>query len=225
MSNRKFSANSFEASNGNLAFLGSRKRKIVLATLILLVLAFALSVRSYFSADKGILGNNVAMATLDLEITEEDGSALTPFDFGDIYPGWNHEMRGKIKNVGSADLIFRTQVQGGTADFESLARTILYDLQIKNEFGVMVYSQNGYLDNLGSDNCLMNIAINPNDSFVYSLSLNIPVDMDDHTTPENDDDNQYQGKNAQFDFVIQSTQANNTSWTGLLTGFNFPHQA
>ena len=225
MSNRKFSVNSFGASSNSLSFLGSRRRKIIFVTLTLLVLAFALSVRSYFSADKGILGNNVAMATLDLEVTEENGSTLMPFDFGDIYPGWDHEMRGKIKNVGSADLIFRTQVQGDAADFESLAKTILYDLRIENEFGVMVYSQNGHLDNLNSDNCLMNIAINPDDFFVYSLSLNIPVDMDDYTTPENENDNQYQGKNAQFDFVVQSTQADNTSWTGLLTGAIFLHQA
>jgi hypothetical protein len=181
----------------------------------MVALVFALSVRSYFSTEEGSSGNKVSLATLDLEVSEEDGSVLAPFDFGNIYPGWDHEMRGKISSLNSSEMIFRIMVKNGSFDFTSLANVILYELKIENDLAVPIYSKNGYLKDLNEDNNFMNIVIGPEDSFVYSLNLKVPSDIDDCTTPENEDDNQYQGKSAQFDFMIQSTQTENSFWQGF----------
>ena len=206
------------AQNGKILTSLSGKDKLiglVFLALFLFFLTLAFTVYSYFSANGGVYENKVKLANLNLEISNEDGSALLPLNFEEVYPGWSHEMHGQIKNTGSANQIFRIQTQNGNSSFDEIGRTTHYDLTVKNRFGVVAYSSSGYLSNLGEENKSMNIVITPNDSFSYCLSLNIPEDMDDFTTPQNEDDNQYQGKDSRFDFLIQSTQEDNVSWNGF----------
>lgn len=202
----------------NMDWLKRMGKICILIFLALVLILLALKVYSYFSSRNGSQANKIGMATLNLEVTDENGQALAPLDIKDVYPGWDYEMRGLIRNTGSVDLIFRTQVLNGNDDFGLISGTVFYDLVILNQAGVEVYSRNGYLAVLNQDNQFMNILINPEEVFDYRFCLKIPEDMDDFLTPENEDDNQYQGKSLEFDLGIQSTQADNTSWQGSLGG-------
>lgn len=202
----------------NRAFLKSKKKLLLVGLLVFLVLGsflLAWKVYSYFSSVGGIESNRIRMTTLDLEVTDENGSAALPLDMQDVYPGWNYDLKGQVKNAAATDLIFRVQTENGNVDFGTISKTIFYNLVVRNKAGVEVYSKSGYLAGLNEDNQLMNLVIEPGEFFDYCLSLEVPTDMDDFTTPENEDDNEYQGMSSEFDLVVQSTQANNTSWKGF----------
>ena len=192
--------------------LKAKRRLILVAFSGVLFLGLAYGVYSYFSGTNQVAANQVEMATLNLELSAENGQALEPIAANEVYPGWTESMEGKITNTGSIDLVFRMQLANLENDFDSVAKAIFYDLKITNEFDVEVYDQAGRLADLNPENAAMNILITPNQFFNYCLTLIVPEDMDDPETSENEDDNLYQGANLGFDLSVESTQANNPDW-------------
>lgn len=192
------------------------RRKIVLVSVLgLLLLALALGTWAFFSSSTKAQGNRVGMASLDIEVTEEDGSTLAPIDISGVYPGWTHELCGKVRNRGSADVLFRLRLANGNGDFNILSGAMNYEMRVENASGQLIYAKTGHLDGFSIDNSAMNILIPPEALYAYKLKFSIPDDMDNHATPENEDDNIYQGLNAQFDLLVESTQANNPDWSGF----------
>lgn len=192
-----------------------KRSGLIVGLLVVAICALALAARAYFTATVKPQTNTVAMASLDLEITSEDGSAPVPLDMQNAYPGSRHAICGKITNKGTADLLMRMQVGNGNDDFNWLARVVRYHLEIKSASGEPVHVSEGYLDQFNAENRRMNMLVSRGLSYAYNLEVSIPEDMDDHTTSLNEDDNEYQGLHARFDLLAQSTQTGNGEWTGF----------
>lgn len=192
-----------------------KRNKLIIGFLVVAICALALAARAYFTAVIKPQTNTVAMASLDLDITSEDGSAPVSLDMQNAYPGSRHAVCGKITNKGNGDLLMRMQVGNGNEDFDRLARVVRYHLEIKNSSGDPIYVGEGYLDGFNAENRKMNTLIGSGLSHVYNLEVSIPEDMDDHATSFNEDDNEYQGLRARFDLLVQSTQTGNVEWAGF----------
>jgi hypothetical protein len=195
--------------------LFQKKRKLLLILIFCFVLGSFLAAYAYFSFNNRQEGNKIKMANLSLGLAGENGSEILPLDLNNIFPGWNYDMKGEVTNQGGENLIFRIQLEETNNQFSAIAKTTLYTLEVKDQAENIVYTKSGYLENLNQENQAMNVAIEESGKKKYSLRLSIPQDMDDFTTPENEEDNQYQGMTSEFDLAIQSTQAANSNWEGF----------
>lgn len=166
-------------------------KKALLSLLLIGVLAFGagLGTFAWFTSQATSTDNVFETGTLKIGDNEAIQEILT---VENIYPEWTSEAKTiTVENTGSLKFKYRMSV-------EALTDNILYDgitpLQVKvNESAFVDIDELGYVD-LGE--------IEAGASGTFTIQFMLPKEAN----------NDYQDKDANFTFVFDATQVQNTGW-------------
>lgn len=167
------------------------KKRALLSLLLIGVLAFGAGLGTYawFTSQATSTDNVFETGTLKID---DNGNVQQILEIENIYPSWTSEVKTiTVENTGSLEFKYRMSV-------EALTNNPLYDgdtpLQVKvNDNDFVDINKLGYVE-------LGNIGAGQNGTFTIQFKL--PKEAN----------NDYQNARADFTFVFDATQVQNTGW-------------
>lgn len=166
-------------------------KKALLSLLLIGVLAFGAGLGTYawFTSQATSTDNVFETGTLKIGT---DGDVQQILNVGNIHPNWESEVKTiTVQNTGSLEFKYRMSV-------EALTNNLLYDgdtpLQVEvNNGGFVDINELGFVS-------LGNIAAG--ESATFTIQFKLPKEAN----------NDYQNASADFTFVFDATQVQNTGW-------------